>query len=212
MATPKRWALVILVFAFFVRESPARAQALVGDVAPDLTPCMNGGYASLQSDTGFTFQTEHQCLIFTALGGIYGDVNGEDEADFFITNLTKKNIQLNHIEIADSANANNVTFGVPSQWQAGVLPAPLTTPNWPPKTVLKLRFTYKNETIFGVPSVDWLLHVVNSDTGQKLDDVSFHAADNDGGPGWLTICTTGFGDCKEKDSVHFVLVPKGSRK
>jgi hypothetical protein len=159
--------------------SSIRAQEVA---APDLSVCLNNGYEGLESSLGFTFANQQDCLFFAALGGTFGNSNGATEADFFITNLTSRNLQLTHIQYNRAANVTGITVGVPGQWPSGTLPAPSASPNWLVNTTLKLRFFYNTPLVQAHPVVDWVLHV--SDGGA----LTFNASGRKD-PGWAITCS-----------------------
>jgi hypothetical protein len=185
--------------------------SFIGNVAPDLTPCLNGGFEKLASFVGLPFRSEEQCLEYAALGGTFTEPSpNSDEADFYVTNLTlqKKgdrvvglNLQLDEIRSANTINADNVTVGTPSQWPAGTLPAPLSNPNWPAQGILKLKFDYSSPIIYGLSQIDWTLRL------NGRPDVAIHIEDPDG-PGWYIKCTSDVFKCTVKDYVHISLQSK----
>jgi hypothetical protein len=189
--------LALAMFALSARFVEAEAYASEGP--PDLSVCMDNGFKSLETDLGFTFENEQQCSIFAALGGTFGNSNGNAEGDFFITNLTSRDIQLRHIQFERSSGVDGVTFGVPAQWDPGVLANPLSNPNWKKGETLRVRFFYSTPVFGLAPDVQWILHLVN------LPDVGFTVTYR-GESGWDVKCQTGFGSCLVSgDGVHSAL-------
>jgi hypothetical protein len=215
--TRKRIAFLLVVFTMIALQAASgNAEAQVTAVGePDLSVCQNNGYKNLETVLGLTFQNEQECLLYAALGGTFGNANGTNEADFFITNLTGRNIRLNHIQYNFADGVDNPTFGVPFQWPAGTLENPSASPNWPVNSVLKLRFLY-SLPVFGISRVEWVLHAseIFVHAGQTLErqlpDMGFRVS-LQLAPGWNTACSISseFVCSVSGDGVHVVLSSDG---
>jgi hypothetical protein len=154
----------------------AGAQDLTGTQAPpDFSVCMNNGWRSLESSTGFSFREESDCLLVAALGGNFGNFSGNTQFNFFITNLTSRDINLSSIKVDSSHDAGAITSGGPELWKAG--------------ETLRLSFSYPAPAVATLnPAVIWNLNVQDNQDYFNAD-VTFQV---NATPytGWFVYCAS----------------------
>lgn len=190
-------SLFAVIFAVLAAGT---AQAGDRNRVPNLKPCRQNGYKKVFDAKGNPFNTRFDCMEFAALGGVFGfpsevGVNSATENWFFITNLTDKDIQLNHIQYNfSSVGSYDITFGVPAQWPKWTLPHNLAVPNWKRDTTLELDFHGGLGNI-----VFWVLHM------NEFSDMGFNVDGNDASLGWQIACGNPQLKCVGTDSVHWAI-------
>jgi hypothetical protein len=202
-------ALSLFCVTLALVPRPGCAASLIGDIPPDLSPCQSGGWQNVLSDLFLAFPNESACLDYAGLGGAFNPISGgphsADDA-FFITNRTSSPLQIEVIHIADSFDADDITFGkTPADFPAGTLADPLTKPNFPINSVLKLKF--HDPTIEYKSAVAWFIYF-----GPKGKSRLTFIVQNQSGPGWRTQCALEQNlDCTVSgDGVHATIVDRRS--